>query len=88
MRYRVLFLKDICDSSGHSRPCLQSSIEVEAASPEAALGEAQRVFCCTMHVSESRFYADEFDVRAVEPKSASQGNVQEVICTSRLSVTR
>lgn len=87
MRYRVRFLKDICDSSGHSHPCVQTSIEVEAAGPEAALGEAQRVFCSLMQVSECRFYADEFDVGAVEPNSASEGEAQRTGCISS-SVTR
>jgi hypothetical protein len=60
-RYRVRFMKKLCDDSGHSHDCVEGIIYVRRAkSRDRAVRAAQRRFERLKRISRWQLYADTF----------------------------
>jgi hypothetical protein len=70
--FRVQFLKNVLDSTGHVHSTCQASIVVEGQDADNALADAQRRFCEARRIPSWRFHADEarVDAVAVAPPAA------------------
>lgn len=69
--YRVRFMKTVANDSGHERQVCQRAVEIEAETPEAALGPAQAVFCQLEGVADCSQRSDccETEVVTAAPRS-------------------
>lgn len=63
MRYRIRFIKYLCDDTGHQHKCVEGVIYVRCAKDEArAMGAAQRRFERLKKIPRWTLYADAMEV--------------------------
>lgn len=65
-RYRVRFLKDVLNDTGHLRCILQRAVEVDAQDGASASVEACAVFCLREGIGHWRDHADKLEVCELE----------------------
>jgi hypothetical protein len=65
--YRVRFLKTVCNDIGRQSTMCQRSVEVEADSPEAAIGPARARFCELERIGHWSFRADSHAAEEIAP---------------------
>jgi hypothetical protein len=65
-RYRVRFLKTVCNDRGDERSICQRALEVDSAGEEAAVELAKRLFCSREQVSDWSLRSDSYEVEGPE----------------------
>ncbi len=61
--YRVRFIKDICDDTGHSHHCVEGVVDIRSARDQArAVRAAQRRFERMKRIPRWNLYADRFEL--------------------------
>ena len=61
--YRVRFIKDICDDTGHSHRCVEGVVDIRSARDQArAVRAAQRRFERMKKIRRWNMYADRFEL--------------------------
>jgi hypothetical protein len=63
--YRINFLKHVYDHRGFEHLTCQALFELDAKDSEAAVENAQKLFCCERQIPKWHYHADEFRIERV-----------------------
>jgi hypothetical protein len=66
LQFRVRFLKNVSDATGHSHRICQRTVDVKAGDEHVAAGQAKLLFCSLERIGDWSFRADALEVEPLE----------------------